>query len=183
MSERLDRAICYAVDAHRDNLRKVSNLPYIVHPMEVCSILSLMNADEDLMIAGLLHDTVEEAGVRLDEIEQLFGSNVRELINEHTEDKSRSWQERKQKNLDILNTADYREKLLILADLVSNLRSMHHDYRTRGDALFSYFHAGKESLAWYYRSCRKELADLAEDAEAAPFFQEFSMLCDSLFSE
>ena len=81
MYERLNEAICFATACHAGQVRKLANTPYILHPLEVASIIGTITNDEDTMIAGLLHDTVEDAGVTFDEIREKFGLTV--LLIEH----------------------------------------------------------------------------------------------------
>ena len=72
-NEMLTNAIAYAVEMHKGGLRKGTNIPYIVHPLEVMHILFEMGADKKLMAAGVLHDTVEDTKATLEDIEERFG--------------------------------------------------------------------------------------------------------------
>lgn len=125
-------------------------LPYILHPLEVLQILSNMDADTDLQIAGLLHDTIEDTDTTAQEIAALFGEDVAALVSHHSEDKEKSWLARKTAALAALQSADERQQMLALADKLSNLRSIARDYAALGDALWQRFHAPKEKQAWYY---------------------------------
>ena len=74
------RAFSFAFKAHQDTYRKASKTPYIVHPMDVASVLMKNGASEAVVVAGLLHDVVEDAGVGLLEIEERFGKDVARLV-------------------------------------------------------------------------------------------------------
>lgn len=149
-SRRLDEAICFATEQHAGQTRKGTNLPYILHPLEVLQILYSMRADVELLIAGVLHDTIEDTDTTLEEIRERFGRDVAELVASNSEDKSKTWDERKQHTLEMLPSADHRVKQLILADKLSNLRSIAYDYRMIGDKLWERFNAPASKQAWYY---------------------------------
>ena len=180
---RLNGAIRYAVDQHEGQLRKGSTRPYIVHPLEVMTILMNMGADTNLMIAGLLHDTMEDTGATRQDIEEQFGPDVAALVAGHSEDKSKSWQERKSTAIQHLRHADRRMKLLVLADKVSNMRSGVLDHRAIGEALWDRFNAPKERQKWYYTGILDALRDMNTDRSAAPFYQEMERMFTELFGE
>ncbi|MBR2627062.1 MAG: bifunctional (p)ppGpp synthetase/guanosine-3',5'-bis(diphosphate) 3'-pyrophosphohydrolase, partial [Peptococcaceae bacterium] len=147
---RLNQAIIFATERHAGQLRKGTALPYILHPLETLQILSEMQADMDLQIAGVLHDVLEDTNTTLEELITLFGEDVASLVNHHSEDKSRSWAERKTTAVLAAKQADERIKMLILADKLSNLRAISRDYAALGDTLWERFNAPKEKQAWYY---------------------------------
>ena len=79
-SERIKKAVDFATKAHEGQKRK-SGEPYIIHPKAVMETLLEWGMDEDTAIAGVLHDTVEDTGVTLDEIKQEFGESVAFLVD------------------------------------------------------------------------------------------------------
>ena len=91
--ERLNEAIVFATERHAGQVRKGSGKPYIVHPLEVLTILTDMEAGADVLIAGVLHDTVEDTGTTIEEIRSRFGDAVADLVAGCSEDKSKSWEE------------------------------------------------------------------------------------------
>lgn len=99
---RLNEAIKFAVDRHAGQFRKATVHPYISHPLEAMVILQSMDADINLQIAGVLHDTIEDTDTTEDDIRALFGDDVADLVTSHSEDKSKTWDERK-------STADLRK--------------------------------------------------------------------------
>ena len=168
----LEDAIIYATRQHEGTTRKQSVIPYILHPLEALLLLTEMDADLNLMMAGVLHDTVEDTDATCEEIRELFGEDVAELVSAHTEDKSKTWKERKTHTIEELATADVRMKKLVLADKLANLRSMDRDYQKVGEHLWDRFNAPKESQAWYYHGIIQGLNELAEREETAPIYQE-----------
>ena len=180
---RLNRAIVYAVEHHAGQFRKGSVLPYIFHPLEVMQLLQTMNADTNLLMAGVLHDTVEDTDATLEEIRELFGEDVAALVGHHSEDKSKTWQERKTHTILELAAADKRLQMLVLADKVANLRSTVTDFEKVGPALWNRFNAGFDKQKWYYTNLFDALKGLARYPECAKPVQEMETLCRRLFEQ
>lgn len=169
--EQLNQAIVFATERHAGQVRKGSDSPYIVHPLETMLILSNLHTDINVQIAGLLHDLVEDTDTTVEEIAALFGTDVAALVNHHTEDKNKSWAERKTTAIAALKQADARTKMLVLADKLSNLRSIAKDYATLGDAVWERFSAPKEKQAWYYNGILDALSDLQQYTETAEAYK------------
>ena len=186
----LNDAIVYAVQKHRDGLRKGTKTPYIVHPLEVMLILQQMGADVHLLAAGLLHDTVEDTDATLEDISKKFGQDVAGLVASHTEDdKSHytkeqeiaSWRARKEKALTHLAAAGKREKMLVLADKLANMRAIARDYAKLGDELWNRFNKGREDQSWYYYAGAEALRTLADATDAKVAYKEFYTLIEQVF--
>lgn len=178
---KLDKAICFAVEHHAGQLRKGTNIPYITHPLEVMSILMRMNADIDLQIAGVLHDTVEDTDATVEEITELFGADVARLVAHHSENKSLSWLERKSYAISSLKAADRRLKMLVMADKLSNLRSIAADYKELGDELWKRFNAPMEKQSWYYSGVQDALWDIQFYEDTADAYWEMVGLYKDVF--
>jgi len=153
------KAFEYAFVHHKGTTRKGTKIPYIAHPLDVASILMKNNASEDVIIAGLLHDVIEEENVTLEELKRDFGEKVAQLVDFATEpadlrkrNRKKSWKTRKRHTLDHLDTATQEEKLLSCADKLSNIRDTINDYRELEDKLWERFNATFEQQRWYYRS-------------------------------
>ena len=91
----IGEAAVFAERAHRGVFRKGTDIPYITHPMEAAVIVSAFTDDEEMIAAALLHDVMEDAGVTREELEQAFGPRVAWLVMDESEDKRKTWQERK----------------------------------------------------------------------------------------
>lgn len=178
---RIHHAIMQAAKAHQGQFRKGTKVDYLVHPMEVLEILSSMHADTDLMIAGILHDTVEDTPLTLEQIRENFGENVASLVGRHTENKDLSWEERKTDAVKTLRSAEKRYQMLILADALSNLRSMAADYALEGEQLWKRFHAPREKQCWYYGAMRDAMAPLGGQADCQSKYEELSQIYEELF--
>ena len=171
----IQKAIQYALVAHDLQVRKGTIIPYIFHPLEVGTIIAKCDQDAtDLICAGILHDTVEDTGTSHELLEKLFGSRIADLVKSETEDKTKSWRERKQATIEHLKSASEEVKIITCADKLSNMRDIAREHGPcRDDGVFLKFNAGKDQLAWYYRSLVDGLSSLAEDTRFAPMYREF----------
>ncbi len=156
-SKRFDTALAMAIDKHRDQVRKGSDIPYISHLMAVSGLVLENGGDEDQAIAGLLHDAVEDAGglETLKEIREQFGDRVANIVWDCTdawENPKPPWRERKDAYLAKLPTKPRDSLLVSLADKVHNARAIRIDYHELGDELWGRFAGGKDGTIWYYRA-------------------------------
>lgn len=173
------KAAEFAARAHEGALRKGSKIPYISHPMEVAMIVALMTDDKDLIAAAYLHDVIEDAGVTYQVLEQEFGTRIAQLVKKESEDKSRTWIERKQATIDRLAGAEREDKILAFGDKLSNLRSTAKDYMVVGDEIWQKFRAKDKNLqAWYYES----MVDSFVVFKGHPFYQEYLWLLGMVFA-
>ena len=122
-------AIIFATLKHQNQKRKETEIPYIVHPMEVMQILTENGCSENVIVAGILHDTLEDTDTRPEEIEKRFGKEIRSIVQTECEDKSKTWKERKQVFIDCLKNDSLETKLVCCADKLSNARSMYADFQ------------------------------------------------------
>jgi len=162
-SFRVDSALAMAARAHRTQVRKGTDIPYIVHPVSVAWILDRYGFDEDLVIAAMLHDTVEDTDLELATIRASFGDEVAALVDAVSEQKleggeKRPWRVRKAEALAHLATADPRVAALKAADLLHNLYSTVSELRAVGDAIWARFNAPAADWVWYHREMAKQIA-------------------------
>lgn len=180
-NDKVTEAILFATAAHAGQLRKGTTRPYITHPLEVLTILNGMRADNNLLIAGVLHDTIEDTDTTREDIEALFGPDVAELVAHHSEDKSKSWRERKQATIDEVRTGSKRLKMLILADKLANIRDMCIDYATVEEELWSRFNTGKTEQAWYNNGVIDAMEELQFDPAIKDYYWELNERYKDLF--
>ena len=180
----LDRAIIFAVQAHHNTERRGKGFPYIVHPMEAVEIVATITSDQELLAAAALHDTVEDTDVTVQEIRQLFGDRVAELVHaesdQYTDGVSEedSWHDRKQAAIDRLASASHDAKIVAMGDKLSNMRAIWRDYQVKGDELWNIFHVkDKASHAWHYRGLADSLRELSDTFA----YQEFERLVNDIF--
>ncbi|AFH90735.1 HD domain-containing protein [Corynebacterium pseudotuberculosis] len=183
LSPRLLKAINVAATAHRNQYRKGSSIPYVSHVFAVMNIASAMTVDEDILIACLLHDVLEDVPEEFsaEQIEEAFGPRVLSIVREVTKDASlSSWQERNDAYLQHLSSASEAALCVCAADKSHNLASILQDYDVLGDALWDRFNAGKERQQWWYASVYRVLAGrLKEDN---PVLRQLRIMVEKLES-
>jgi (p)ppGpp synthase/HD superfamily hydrolase len=161
LGPRFLRAFLFAADKHKFQTRKASAVPYIGHLMGVASLVLEAGGDEDLAIAALLHDVVEDCGGKAmqKEVQRRFGTRVAKVVDGCTDadtDPKPPWRERKENYIRHLKHADADTRLVSAADKLNNVRSILSDYRASGESIWSRFNGGREGTLWYYRTLRDE---------------------------
>jgi (p)ppGpp synthase/HD superfamily hydrolase len=147
------KAIEFAARAHAGQYRKGTKIPYIVHPLGVAKILIEYGCPDNVVIAGILHDTVEDTTVTLEEIKDIFGSSVADFVEAESEpDKSATWENRKKHTIGTLKTLSKEAAILVLADKLDNIRAIREDYERYGEALWHRFNRPREQQKWYYEN-------------------------------
>ncbi|MFJ5758815.1 HD domain-containing protein [Neobacillus sp. NPDC093182] len=147
----LEKALLTASKSHEGQYRKNTDIPYITHPVTVGFMLLRKGYSEEIVAAGILHDTVEDTPLTLDEIKREFGSKIAEIVDGSSEpDKSLSWKDRKEHTIEFLKTASEDVRAVVCADKLHNIRSIIRDYEQVGEEVWSRFNAGKEQQKWYY---------------------------------
>jgi len=187
-------AILFAADAHSGQYRKGTNIPYISHLINVMKILCQNNCTEEVILAGILHDVVEDTPVTIEDVEAIFGREVAFLVRGATEVQKLvkirkvsdevSWKERKQHTLDFLTKDATHDQLLVSsADKLDNLRAIREDEGTMGEELWKRFNAGKEDQKWYYTAIAEALAKRATETgePLKGISNEISGIVSSLF--
>lgn len=179
-----DRAIIFAVEAHQGQRRKNGGT-YIVHPLETASIAATLTDDREILSASVLHDTVEDTAVTIEEIENKFGKRVAELVASETENKRRSlspestWRERKEESLELLRgTKDVAIKIIWLSDKLANVRSFYREHLIYGDEIWRNFNQkDPKQQHWYYRT----VAKLMDGLKDTPAWLEYDRLINEVF--
>ncbi len=180
-------ALDFAARAHKGACRKHRDIPFILHPVEVASVAATLTEDRDVLIAALLHDTIEDAGVRYETLKERFGERVASLVQAESEEKYRelpaeqTWKRRKEESLRRLHECDDpAERILWLSDKLSNMRSFYRDYMLSGDALWQHFHQKDPKMQeWYYTRVLEETKDFAETSA----WQELKWLTEQVFQK
>lgn len=161
LGPRLQRAFRYAAEKHAGQTRKQSAVPYLSHLMAVASLVLEAGGDEDMAIAALLHDVVEDCGgmPRLREIRKQFGRRVANIVEGCTDsfgEPKPDWVERKKGYLREVKHADIETRLVSASDKLHNVRTILADYRQHGEAIWTRFAGKKEGTLWYYRALSDE---------------------------
>jgi (p)ppGpp synthase/HD superfamily hydrolase len=147
ISDKLSEAFAYALDRHRKQRRKGTEIPYISHPMQVAGLVLESGGDEEQAIAGLLHDVIEdapegEADKVRSEIGKRFGGRVLEIVESCTDadvQPKPEWRSRKQDYLANLPGVSHDALLVSAADKLHNARAILTDFKEHGSGLWDRF--------------------------------------------
>jgi (p)ppGpp synthase/HD superfamily hydrolase len=167
LTERYDQALTYTSGIHREQLRKGTQIPYLAHLMAVSSLVLEAGGDEDLAIAGLLHDSLEDQGAltSFEELSRRFGSRVAVVVRACSDaepapgTQKPPWRERKEAYLSHLASADADVLIVSRADKLHNARSIVLDARALGDDLWGRFNAPKPEQLWYYSALARTFSE------------------------
>jgi (p)ppGpp synthase/HD superfamily hydrolase len=161
LTRRFEQALLFATRKHAGQLRKGTPAPYISHLMGVAGLVLEAGGDEDLAIAALLHDVVEDCGgaPMLKEVRRRFGKRVAHVVagcTDTDQDPKPPWRERKENYIKHLRTANADVRLVSAADKVHNLRHILTDYREAGEKIWARFNGKRAGTLWYYQTLLKE---------------------------
>lgn len=176
LTSRFTRAVDYARIVHVGT-RKSTEVPYIAHLLGVASLVMgeagqvPFPITEDIAIAALLHDAVEDAGgmPRLRDIEANFGKEVARIVegcsDSFAEDsgKKKPWEDRKRRYIERLKTEAEDTLLVSAADKVYNVRAIVEDHRSHGAEVWKRFNRGPEQQLWYYSEILKVFQNRCPD--------------------
>jgi (p)ppGpp synthase/HD superfamily hydrolase len=173
LGRRFEQALLFATRKHAGQHRKGTAVPYVAHLLSVASLVLEAGGDEDLAMAALLHDVVEDCGgaPMLKEIRRRFGKRVAHVVDGCTDtdlDPKPPWRQRKEDYIAHLRTADADTRLVSAADKLHNVRSIVAAYREIGDRVWERFHGKRDGTLWYYRS----LLDEFQRKKSSPLIRE-----------
>ncbi|HEY5524122.1 MAG TPA: HD domain-containing protein [Clostridium sp.] len=177
----INKAIIFATKAHTGQFRKGTNTPYILHTLEAGIIVSQIKSDEDLICSAILHDVIEDTDITFAMVKKKFNERIAHIVASESEDKSKSWKERKGYTLESL-TKEKSEDIGIVAlgDKLSNMRAIDRDLQVIGDKLWERFNVkDKNEHKWYYSGLVDSLSYLSEYNA----YQEFKRLVDKVFDK
>ena len=151
-----------------------------MHPIEVGDIVSGITKDEEIISAAILHDTIEDCkGITEEMLSEEFTPRVASFVAQESEDKSRTWLERKGDTIERIRTAPIEVQMIGLADKLSNMRDIDRDYPVAGEELWNRFHMkDKKWIGWYYKGIRDALKDVFAETEA---YKEYCRLVEKNF--
>lgn len=171
LTPRIEKAIVRATVLHQTQQRKISGVPYIVHPYSVAFLLAHYVDDEDVIIAGLLHDTLEDIPEYTEQmLQEEFGDRVCAIVKEVTEDftqaekedhsiRGNGWRARKEKYLINLSNDSQEALLVATADKIHNMRSLLDGHALYGDAVWEKFKRNADNLVWFYTEAARIIGE------------------------
>jgi hypothetical protein len=178
----ISKAIETALEAHEGESRKGTEIPYVTHPLAVGIILAKAGCTDDVIAAGILHDTVENTGITLDDVRVKCGAKVAGIVQGCSEpDRGASWEERKQHTIDFLKSTSKEIKFVALADKLHNISSMAADYQKVGERLWDRFNALEEEQKWYYEGLVVALRDDTADDAYQELHRKFARTVEAVF--
>lgn len=176
--EKIDYAIYFATKAHKGQKRKQEDIDMIFHPFTVGMILQRNGCNEDVVIAGILHDVVEDTKYTFDDIEKEFGKKIRDYVYDASEpDKSLPWKERKEHTIEHIKKAPLGSKLIVASDKISNLEDALENIRKYGeDRVLS---SRPEEQKWYYTSVYESCIENADLNN--PIFKRYKKVLEKIW--
>jgi (p)ppGpp synthase/HD superfamily hydrolase len=163
--DRLTAAIEIASVAHRNQIRKINQTPYFTHPFTVGMLLLGTNCSESTIIAGILHDVIEDTEIDSKQICELFGVEVMNLVETCSEpNKELPWEKRKQHTINYLkNIASIEVCQIVCADKLHNILSIRKDLDVFGEKVWGKFKKGRDQQLWYYEAIVEVLGERIPD--------------------
>ncbi len=170
LTKRIEQAIVRAAVLHQGQQRKVNGVPYIIHPYSVAFLLAHFVDDEDVIIAGLLHDTLEDVPSYTSVmLREEFGERVCRIVEEVTEDftqaekenhaiRGNGWRSRKEKYLENLANDGEEALLIATADKIHNMQGVINEYHIHGEAVWEKFKRSVENLIWFYTEAARVIS-------------------------
>lgn len=174
------KALAFANKKHKNQFRKGSKIPYITHPIEAMNILLENGYTNNQIIAGLLHDTIEDTDTTYSEIADEFSGKIADIVFYNTEDKSLSWWERKQHTLKQMRDEwDTLASPVLFSDKLANLRSIFRDIEAQGFDIWDKFNADIEDILYYY----KRILEYSYRLQNKPMYHEYEKLYNFILAE
>lgn len=155
----IERATRIAAMAHKDQVRKESNTPYIAHPFMVARILTAHKFPDEVVAAGLVHDVPEDTDISIDALRRELGDVVADMVMSVTNDDSLSWEEKKLAYIENVRNGSEGAKAVATADKIHNAESLLAAFAVQGEALWDNFNAGKEKKLWFEEAMLQMLKD------------------------
>ena len=178
----IDLAIEVAMKAHHKQLRKGTSIPYVTHPLAVGIMLAKIGCSDEVIVAGILHDTVEDTDITLDYIRDTFGNQVVKIVEGASEpEKTLPWKDRKKHTIEFLKTAPLEVRLVACADKLHNINSIATDHKNIGDKIWDRFNRGKEDQKWYYRGIVNALCNGSYNSDHWNLFQQLRNNVEEVF--
>jgi len=189
LGERFTDAVSFAREKHDGGVRKATRIPYLSHLLAVASLViedaasdpTLDERLEDIAVAAVLHDVVEDTPVSVSEVADRFGPEVARIV-QACSDTERTpkppWRKRKEAYLKHLEEADQAVLCVALADKTHNARCIVNDATDLGPDCWKRFNAGPDQQIWYYTSVTEVLTRRRPGSAADELCRTVDRLCE-----
>lgn len=173
---RVEEAMRFAHEAHKAQVRKSDGSPYVIHLLMCAHMLTRYDFEDDVVIASLLHDVLEDTDYEEETIRSLFGDRVLEMVKGVTEDKDLPWEAKKEAYVEKVRNSSEAVKAVCVADKIHNLQSLLYAYEEEGPALWDKFNRGREKKVWFEELCLTMFKDTWEH----PLIDEYEKLVERM---
>ncbi len=172
----LERAMLLAFRAHEGQTRKDAPTPYIVHPFEVGLILARYGFSDVVIAAALVHDTVEDTPVTLEDVRRELGDEVAAIVAPVTHDDTLSWEDKKRAYIEAVRAASEAAKAVSVADKIANAHSLLAAYAREGTAVWRHFNRGRDKKIWFENA----MCAMLKETWMHPLVEEYARLVDEM---
>lgn len=168
---------------HPEHKTHFYHIPYITHPLALAVIPAQAACSEEVIVAGILHDTLEDTAITVQDIKREFGPHVAEIVLGASEPyREKACEEHKAHTAKYLwEEAPWEVLLVACADKLHNIRSIGQDYREKGEAVWGRFKRGRYSQAVYYRALANNLFKHDDNSGYEPLFETFARAMERVF--
>ncbi len=180
--DKIEYAIYFATKAHKGQRRKTEDIDMIFHPFTVGMLLQRNGCEENIVVAGILHDVVEDTPYTFENIKKEFGEEVMKYVYDASEpNKNLEWEDRKKHTIEHIKTAPIGSKLIVACDKISNLEDLYEKIEIYGEEKsFAALKRGKDLQKWYYCSVYESCIYGAD--EKHPIFVRYKNILQKLFN-
>lgn len=190
LSSQVQRAINASAVGHDGQYRKSSDVPYVAHPFSVAFILSSHSDDENVVIAGLLHDLIEDVdGWTEDRMRTEFGDMVTDIVVGVSEPKTMAgggvkipWRERKESYLEVLRHGPRESLMVSAADKIHNLHTMLETYAQQGPDMLKAFNATPPEMKWFYSVVLELIQERLNSGLVEEYRSVYEEACTEIFN-
>jgi len=145
----VEKASRIAVNAHKEQMRKSDDSPYVVHPFMCAVTLAQHNFRDEAIAAALVHDVLEDTDFGEERLVEELGEVVVSIVRGVSENKALVWEDRKEKYAKTIKQASEETKAVSIADKIHNLQSMISEHERLGNGLWEVFTRGKDEQLWF----------------------------------
>jgi (p)ppGpp synthase/HD superfamily hydrolase len=168
----IEKAIVVSVTAHHNQIRKLDNTPYIVHPFMVALKLAKYGFPDAVIAAALTHDVLEDTEYGEEKLKAELGEEVLGIVKAVTNDNSLSWEDKKRKYVETVRNGPEGAKAVAVADKIHNLEDLIAAHATQGPQVWKKFNRGKEQKFWF----EDEVLKMLKQTWKHPLIDEYEAL-------
>jgi (p)ppGpp synthase/HD superfamily hydrolase len=168
----IERAARIAAIAHKEQLRKGEDIPYIVHPFMIAILLTSYEFPEPVIAAALVHDVLEDTDFPEVQLRKEMGEEVMTILAAVTNDDSLSWEGKRKKYIETVRAGSDGVKAVATADKIHNAQSLLAGAAKQGPDVWHNFNAGREKKLWF----ENEMLSMLQETWRHPLVDEYAAL-------